>query len=130
MDSYKILYQGRPSSAAAIYTVPERAATSYTLSGETVEVEPSSVVQNVQTLVTQMIICDSTGAGETISIYLVEDSSTAAGVTNIAFNALTIGASATVQLKLNWPLSAGNTIRVAPTAGDIATITLFGIEVK
>jgi len=129
MDSYGILYQGVPSGATLIYTVPERTATSYTLSGETVEVEPSAVVQNVQTMVTQMILCETTDVQDTIDIYLVPDSSTAAGAGNQVFKDLTVAASSTVQLKLNWTLGAGETIRVESANGDI-TVTLLGIEVK
>ena len=131
MDHGKILYQAVPAASdTLIYTVPERTATSYTVDASSVEVEPSAVVQHVQTMITQIILCDAVGGGDTIDVHLVSDSSTAAAPGNMVFNAVTVAGGTTERIKLNWLLDGGSTIRVVPTTGARVTVTLLGIEVK
>ena len=131
MDAYKILYQGVPSGAdTALYSVPARGAQQYTIAGDAADIIPSVVDQNIQTIITQLIFCDAVGTSDTIDVHLTEASDTAAAAANMIFHALSVGANATERIKVNWPLSGGNTIRVVPTAGSIVTITVLGIEVK
>jgi len=133
MDSYKILYQGvpgGPDTDTLLYTVPKRALTTFTVDGGAVDVTPSAVDENVQTLVTQICLCDGTGAGDTVDIYVVPNSEDSPGAGNLVFNSLVVAANTTERKNLNWPLASDNTIYVNAVTGSVLTITLFGIEVK
>jgi hypothetical protein len=87
----------------------------------------SAIATGVQVKVQNVILCNTTGAAATITLYKVPSAGTA-GVTNAILSSFSVAASDTVVIDLDMNLVEGHTIQgLQGTAGAI-TVDINGVE--
>jgi hypothetical protein len=130
MDRYKILGQLQLTllgTYETLYTCPVRVEVSY--DSPPIGVDPSASVDNVQTSVTSIIICNI-GAATTFNMRLVPDAVVDPTDPEYKLFVLSpIGTNETIVLSLGLVLSAGNFLQVDCAAATRLSFTAMGVEI-
>jgi hypothetical protein len=107
--TYKILGQAEPAdtSNADIYTVPA----------------------STETIVSTLVVANTTGTDTTFKIFIRENGTTAGSENAIAFDT-PIGQASQVAFTLGLTLSDGDIITVQSGAGSTLTFSAFGSELS
>ncbi len=86
---------------------------------------------NVSAVITDIIVTSTVGTGETFSIFLDENGSTADATTAKVFAAIITANSAVILTELRWYMNnpAGNLIIESTSNGNTSTFTVYGEEV-
>lgn len=136
MDSYKTLGQFEVAIQSGaytdLYTCPVRASVDVTspISGTpTVTVTPQSVVQNTRTLVTSIVVCNTSGATMQYYIRLLPTAVTTPGDEHRLFHNVDLATKKTDVISPGMTLEAGYVLQGAASAATGITMTVFGIEI-
>ncbi len=109
------LYQGQPAAAeATIYTAPPYTAT---------------VTQGATAIVKTAILCNTTAAAATVTLYLVPSGGAAGAGTEI-MAAYSVAANSTEVIDLEQYLEAGDFLAALQGTAGAVTVTISGVQIQ
>ena len=110
------LYQGQPGTAeATLYTAPANTT--------------NNPAPGATAILKSMLICNTTAAAATITLYIVP-SGGAAGAANAIYYALSIAANTTQQVDLEQYLEAGDFLAGLQGTASALTVILSGVTIQ